>query len=201
MKQVKHEKTRVKYVFDDMQPMVCYTLANIALCNGTDEAPDGVTVSNILFELNRLYTAMTWNDNSSPRCIMPNKFTVCPYGVIDNNVVDYLADDKALFGVIDDDGLLDMMSSQLSDKTRVTMLAKINLILGSLLIPYDPHTLSQTVTNTTAWRALYYDPEKQAINPKTITAEQLRGVFVDEFRATQEQEGKDNSQDTQQKQQ
>lgn len=201
MKQVKHEKTQVKYVFDDMQPMVCYTLANIALCNGTNDAPDGVTVSNILFEINRLYTAMTWNDSSSPRCIMPNKFTTCPYGVIDNDVVDYLADDKALFGVIDDDGLIDLMNRQLSKKTCVTLLAKINLLLGSLLIPYDPHTLSQTVTNTTAWRDLYYDQEKQAIDPKTITAEQLRGVFVDEFRAAQEQEENDSSQDAQQKQQ
>lgn len=197
MKQIKHEKTRVHYVFDDMQPMVCYTLANIALCNGTNDAPDGVTVSNILFELNRLYTAMTWSDSSSPCCIMPNKFTICPYGVIDNDVVDYLADDSAMFGVIDDDGLLDMMSRQLSDKTRVTMLAKINLILGSLLIPYDPHTLSQTVTNTNAWRELYYSKEQR---PTTITAEQLRGVFVDEFKAGQQQEEND-SQDTQQKQQ
>lgn len=197
MKQVKHEKTQVKYVFEDMEPMVCYTLANIALCNGTDYAPDGVTVSNILFEINRTYTAMTWSGNKSPRCIMPNKFITCPYGVIDNDVVDYLADDKALFGVIDDDGLLDMMNPRISEKTRVTLLAKINLILGSLLIPYDPHTLSQTVTNTTAWRNLYYDQQKQAIDPKTITAEQLRGVFADEFRAAQEQEEKD----TQQKQQ
>lgn len=200
MKQVKHEKTQVKYVFDDMQPMACYTLANIALCNGTNDAPDGVTVSNILFEINRLYTAMTWNDSSSPRCIMPNKFTACPYGVIDNDVVNYLADDKALFGVIDDDGLMDLMNRQLSKKTCVTLLAKINLILGSLLIPYDPHTLSQTVTNTAAWRDLYYSQEKQAIDPRTITAKQLRGVFVDEFKAAQEQEESDN-QDTQQKQQ
>lgn len=197
MKQVKHEKKQVKYVFEDMQPMVCYTLANIALCNGTNGAPDGVTVSNILFELNRLYTAMTWNGNKSPRCIMPNKFTTCPYGVIDDDVVDYLADDSAMFGVIDDDGLLDMMNRQISEKTRVTLLAKINLILGSLLIPYDPHTLSQTVTNTTAWRDLYYNQEKQTIDPRTITAEQLREVFVDEFRAAQQQE----DQDTQQKQQ
>lgn len=201
MKQVKHEKTQVKYVFDDMQPMVCYTLANIALCNGTNDAPDGVTVSNILFELNRLYTAMTWNDSSIPRCIMPNKFVTCPYGVIDNDVVDYLADDKALFGVIDDDGLVDLMNQQLSKKTCITLLAKINLLLGSLLIPYDPHTLSQTVTNTTAWHDLYYDQEKQAIDPKTITAEQLRGVFVDEFREAQQQEESDNGKNTQQKQQ
>lgn len=200
MKQVKHEKTQVKYVFDDMQPMVCYTLANIALCNGTNDAPDGVTVSNILFELNRLYTAMTCNDSSSPRCIMPNKFTACPYGVIDNDVVDYLADDKAMFGVIDDDGLLDLMNRQLSTKTCVTLLAKINLILGSILIPYDPHTLSQTVTNTTAWRNLYYDQLNKVIDPKTVTAEQLRGVFIDEFEAGQQEES-DNGKDTQQKQQ